>query len=230
LIQQIAGFTVQPTFISQFRRLIEQVNFRACGVKTPVGKAALVPIAAVPIAAVPIAAVAIAAVPIAAVPIAAVPIAAVPIAAVPIAAVAIAAVPIAAVPIAAVPIAAVPIAAVAIAAVHNFKQFSPRDFTHDFQLVSTTFILIFRNRAISNHFRNLIFRIKEIIIEAISRLFTEVHTFITYGRGNIFFKFAGASVRFVSASPIRIKHFKTFNNSCFTHFSYPHFLPSSNFI
>ena len=99
LIQQIAGFIVQPIFISPFRRLIEQVNFRACGVEASIGKATLVPIAAVTIAAVPIAAVTIAAVTIAAVPIAAVTIAAVTIAAVTIAAVTIAAVPIAAVTI-----------------------------------------------------------------------------------------------------------------------------------
>ncbi|MCI6496210.1 MAG: hypothetical protein MSA01_04030 [Anaeromassilibacillus sp.] len=147
-------------------------------------------IAAVIIAAVTIAAVMIAAVMIAAVTIAAVMIAAVMIAAVMIAAVIIAAVMIAAVTIAAVMIAAVTIAAVIIAAVtksttslsyiHNFKKFSPWDFTNNFKVLCGTFVAIL-NSAISkgNHFRNLVFWVKTVIIETVRCSLTKVHSSIT---------------------------------------------------
>ena len=193
-------------------------------IKTTVGKVCFVPIAAVPVAAVPIAAVAIAAVqvaavpvaavPVAAVPVAAVPVAAVPVAAVPVAAVAIAAVPVAAVPVAAVPVAAVPVAAVPVAAVpvaavpvaavaksgatlsriHDFKKFSPRYFTNKFKLIRAVFITLFNNIPICNYFRNLIVRIKTVIVETVDRFFAEVHTLTAYFRCNIFFKFSGTSI------------------------------------
>jgi hypothetical protein len=169
--------------------------------------------AGVAIAAISTATVAIAAIPVAAVPIAAVAIAAISAAAVAIAAIPVAAVPITAVPMATVPITAVPMAAVLIATVaksgatisciHNFKNFLPTDFTNNFKVICNAFIATLNHSiGVGNHFRNLVFRIKTVIIKAVSQPLAEVHPAITNRRYNIFFKYARASVLFISASPI----------------------------
>ena len=181
---------------------------------------AAVPVAAVPVAAVPVAAIAIAAIAIAAVVVAAVPVTAIVVSAVVVAAIAIAAIVVSAVVVAAVVVAAVPVTAVAVTAVatssaslsrvHDFKDFSPRDFPHDFQLVRCTLILALCNRTVGDHFSNVVIRVKIIVTETVCGIFAEVHTHIADRRVYIFFKRAGAGVLLVLARPIGVEHLIAF--------------------
>ena len=127
----------------------------------------------------------------------------------------VAGVPVAGVAVAGVVVAGVPVAGVAVAGVtlsrvHNFKHFSPRDFTHDFQLVRCTLILALCNCAVSDYFSNMIVGVKSVVVEAISGVLAKVHTHIADGWVYIFFKCAWAGILFAFARPIRIKNFIPF--------------------
>jgi len=71
------------------------------------------------------------------------------------------------------------IAGAAFSSIHNFKQFCPRDFTNDMDFVGARFIILCYNIPQSKNFCNLIFRVKIIVIEAVSSFFTKMKTTIT---------------------------------------------------
>ena len=76
------------------------------------------------------------------------------------------------------------------------QHFIPRDFTHDFQFIGTGLVPFFQNRTVCNDFCNLVVAVKIVIIEAVSSVFTKVHTMTANIKFPFFFKLTGASVLF----------------------------------
>ena len=114
--------------------------------------------------------------------------------------------------VAAVAVAAVATSSASLSRVHDFKDFSPRDFPHDFQLVRCTLILALCNRTVGDHFSNVVIRVKIIVTETVGGILTEVHTHIADRRVYVLFKRAGASILFTFARPIGVEHLIAFNH------------------
>ena len=76
-------------------------------------------------------------------------------------------------------------------------------------MIGCTFVAILHNFTKSDDFSTVIVRIVLIIFKAILQVGAEVHTGTASHRLDILFELTGASVLFITASPIRVEDLET---------------------
>ena len=72
-------------------------------------------------------------------------------------------------------------------------------------------------------FCNMVIWVKTVIPETIHGILTKMHAMSTHVKFPFFFKLAWTSILFVPASPVGVKHFKSFYYFILIHSAYPLF-------